>query len=129
MQVRNKQDYNWLRVMVRTQYGAPARGATVQITTNTGDRQMRVIDGGSGYLCQMEPIAHFGLKDEIAESVTVTWPDTRSVSYRLTQAHNKQQIDIRHPDAPPKGEAAYFDVSRQEVARNSQGANITHEEL
>jgi hypothetical protein len=21
----------------------------------------RVIDGGSGYLCQMEPVAHFGL--------------------------------------------------------------------
>lgn len=22
---------------------------------------MRIIDGGSGYLCEMEPVAHFGL--------------------------------------------------------------------
>ena len=35
-----------------------------------------VIDGGSGYLCQMEPVAHFGLGGvSEVESVTITWPD------------------------------------------------------
>jgi hypothetical protein len=41
-----------------------------------GRTQIRVIDGGSGYLCQMEPVAHFGLGAVRAvESVSVTWPD------------------------------------------------------
>eukprot|EP00897_Mesotaenium_endlicherianum_P009002 jgi/Mesen1/812/ME000110S_11078 len=45
-------------------------------------RQIRVIDGGSGYLCCMEPVAHFGLggshSDEELEAglrVRVVWPD------------------------------------------------------
>ena len=29
--------------------------------TAAGRTQLRVIDSGSGYLCQMEPVAHFGL--------------------------------------------------------------------
>ena len=36
------------------------RGARVRLTAG-GRTQLRVIDGGSGYLCQMEPVAHFGL--------------------------------------------------------------------
>lgn len=34
--------------------GAPARGATVTLTDSTGRVQIRAIDAGSGYLCQME---------------------------------------------------------------------------
>jgi hypothetical protein len=38
-----------------------------------------VIDAGSGYLCQMEPVAHFGLGSlNAVDSVTVTWPDGAS---------------------------------------------------
>ena len=45
--------------------------------------QMRVIDTGSGYLCQMEPVAHFGLGSKSPSSMTIEvlrWPDgvTRS---------------------------------------------------
>jgi hypothetical protein len=41
--------------------------------------QQRVVDGGSGYLCQMEPVAHFGLGAERAvERVQVRWPDLRT---------------------------------------------------
>jgi len=68
-------DNHWLRVLPRTRFGAPARGALVTLTA--GERtQRRVIDSGSGYLCQMEPVAHFGLGElsEVSE-VTVTWPD------------------------------------------------------
>ncbi len=66
---------NWIRIQPLTRHGAPARGALVRLTA--GWRvQTRVIDGGSGYLCQMEPVAHFGL-GRIGEvsSVRITWPD------------------------------------------------------
>jgi hypothetical protein len=66
----------WLRVMPLTQYGAPARGAVVRLVT--GDRtQIRAIDAGSGYLCQMEPVAHFGLgaSPSPVKSVEVRWLD------------------------------------------------------
>lgn len=53
---------NWLRVHPLTPAGAPATGARVVLYAEGDDRPMlRFIDGGSGYLCQMEPVAHFGL--------------------------------------------------------------------
>lgn len=66
---------NWIRVQPQTPAGAPARNALV-ILEQSGRRQMRVIDGGSGYLCQMEPWAHFGLGDNAyPSSIEVRWPD------------------------------------------------------
>ncbi|MDZ4768747.1 MAG: CRTAC1 family protein [Chloroflexota bacterium] len=66
---------HWLRVMPLTAYGAPARGAIV--TLEAGGRiQRRAIDAGSGYLCQMEPVAHFGLGAATAiDRVQVRWLD------------------------------------------------------
>lgn len=52
---------NWLRVVPRTQFGSFARGATVTAFTRRSGVHTRIIDGGSGYLCEMEPVAHFGL--------------------------------------------------------------------
>lgn len=69
---------SWIRIKPLTSVGAPARGAVVEIEGIGVRRQKRIIDGGSGYLCCMEPIAHFGLgKVENLEfvSVVVTWPD------------------------------------------------------
>lgn len=67
---------HWLRIKPLTRYGAPARGAIVRLV---GGRrpQIRAICAGSGYLCQMEPIAHFGLGPEPESDlrVEVTWPD------------------------------------------------------
>jgi hypothetical protein len=51
---------NWIRILPRTRYGAPARGSVVRIEAG-GRVQTKLIDAGSGYLCQMEPVAHFGL--------------------------------------------------------------------
>lgn len=66
--------YHWLRVRPLTVYGAPARGAVVRLTAG-GRRQMRAIDAGSGYLCQMEPVAHFGLGVlDAVERVEIVWP-------------------------------------------------------
>jgi hypothetical protein len=65
----------WLRVFPLTRFGAPARGAVVRAEA-AGRTRVKVIDGGSGYLCQMEPVAHFGLGDvRSVDRVTVTWPD------------------------------------------------------
>lgn len=52
---------NWLRVVPRTRFGAFARGAKVVLYTKKSGAHLRIIDGGSGYLCEMEPVAHFGL--------------------------------------------------------------------
>jgi hypothetical protein len=66
--------HNWLRVLPLTAYGAPARGALVTLVT-AKRTQRRVIDAGSGYLCQMEPVAHFGLGDQTEiERIIVRWP-------------------------------------------------------
>lgn len=51
----------WLRIIPRTKFGAFARGAKVTVFTSQSGVHTRIIDGGSGYLCEMEPVAHFGL--------------------------------------------------------------------
>ncbi|GAB4556317.1 MAG: CRTAC1 family protein [Anaerolineae bacterium] len=67
---------HYLRVKVLTSVGAPARGALVRLRAN-GKTQIKVIDAGSGYLCQMEPIAHFGLGPSThVDWVEVVFPDT-----------------------------------------------------
>jgi len=72
---------HFLRVIPRTSAGAPARGARVDMVAG-GRSQLRIIDAGSGYLCQMEPVAHFGLGDLTeVESVSVLWTDGTSCSF------------------------------------------------
>eukprot|EP00746_Dinoflagellata_sp_MGD_P162667 gnl/MRDRNA2_/MRDRNA2_90320_c0_seq1.p1 gnl/MRDRNA2_/MRDRNA2_90320_c0~~gnl/MRDRNA2_/MRDRNA2_90320_c0_seq1.p1 ORF type:complete len:657 (+),score=121.24 gnl/MRDRNA2_/MRDRNA2_90320_c0_seq1:63-2033(+) len=73
--LREKNSNHWLRVLPRTEQGAPARGAQVTLSAG-GRRQIRVVDPGSGYLCQQEPVAHFGLGSLTSvDSVTIQWPD------------------------------------------------------
>jgi hypothetical protein len=65
----------WLRVQPLTAAGAPARGAVVTCTLDART-QRRAICAGSGYLSQMEPVAHFGLGEaRKVDSVEVHWPD------------------------------------------------------
>jgi len=67
---------HWLRIAPRTEQGAPARGALVTLVMSDGRKQVRLIDSGSGYLCQQEPVAHFGLGSATGvTSVTIQWPD------------------------------------------------------
>merc|ERR1711871_1418827 len=61
---RSGQSNHWLRVLPLTQHGGPARGATVRLYLTDSDDEtpkLRAVDAGSGYLCQMEPVAPFGL--------------------------------------------------------------------
>ncbi len=73
--------HHWLRILPQTHAGAPARGAKVTLQC-AGRTQKRVIDGGSGYLGQMEPVAHFGLGNHsTVDQVTVLWPGNEKIQF------------------------------------------------
>jgi hypothetical protein len=69
---------HWLRIRPLTRLGAPARGATV-LAVVRGRPMIRVIDCGNGG-SQNEPVAHFGLGRDHADSVTITWPDGAGIT-------------------------------------------------
>ena len=78
--IKNKK---FLRIAPKTTYGAPARGATVILVTNKR-RHAKTIDAGSGYLCQMEPVAHYGFrKNEIIKNVIIKWTDGSINEYKV----------------------------------------------
>tara|TARA_B100000989_G_scaffold151289_1_gene112886 strand:+ start:363 stop:1805 length:1443 start_codon:yes stop_codon:yes gene_type:complete len=63
----------YLRIKPINKFGAPARGATVTLLTNQR-KHSKTIDAGSGYLCQMEPVAHYGIrKNEKDFRVEIRW--------------------------------------------------------
>lgn len=89
-------DCGWLRIHVKTPHGAPARGAKVTLYTNKR-KHSRVIDAGSGYLCQMEPVAHFGLSDDTPSRLEVLWPDTSFKALDLSESDINTEMTINHP--------------------------------
>ena len=66
--------------------------------SNDSYNQMRIIDAGSGYLCQMEPVAHFGLGSKSPGSMTieVRWPDGVTRSFDVSNQMNKP-FTVQHP--------------------------------
>ncbi|XP_067393227.1 cartilage acidic protein 1 [Emydura macquarii macquarii] len=88
---------NWLRVIPRTRFGAFARGARVVLFTRRSGAHLRIIDGGSGYLCEMEPVAHFGLGRDHASSLEVTWPDGRVVARAVASSETNSVLEIPYP--------------------------------
>ena len=78
--IKNKK---FLTIAPQTTYGAPARGATVILVTNKR-KHAKTIDAGSGYLCQMEPVAHYGFrKNEIIKNVIIKWTDGSINEYKV----------------------------------------------
>ena len=78
--IKNKK---FLRIAPKTIYGAPARGATVILVTNKR-KHAKTIDAGSGYLCQMEPVAHYGFREnEIIKNLIVKWTDGTFNEYKI----------------------------------------------
>ena len=72
----------YLRIKPLNKYGAPARGATVTLTSNLR-KHSKTIDAGSGYLCQMEPVAHYGIREnEKNMKIQVRWTNgkTKTIS-------------------------------------------------
>jgi ASPIC and UnbV/FG-GAP-like repeat len=88
-------DNKWLRVLPLTRYGAPARGAICTLIAE-GRRQIRAIDAGSGYLCQMEPVAHFGLGQcSRVDRLEVMWLDGAKAT--IENPSTNQLIKVTHP--------------------------------
>merc|ERR1712083_34591 len=54
------------------------------------------IDAGSGYLCQMEPVAHFGLGAEMPVRLELLFPDGRWMSKELTSNDVNRVIKVKH---------------------------------
>ncbi|KAM9792903.1 cartilage acidic protein 1a [Neosynchiropus ocellatus] len=88
---------NWLRVIPRTQFGAFARGAKVTAFTGQSGRHTRIIDGGSGYLCEMEPVAHFGLGNDRVMVLEVSWPDETVFTRTVLPTEINKVLEIRYP--------------------------------
>ncbi|XP_066301740.1 uncharacterized protein [Branchiostoma lanceolatum] len=124
---------NWIRVLVKTRHGAPARGARVVIRTSSGDSQIRVVDAGTGYLSQSEPIAHFGLGSGIlATELEVTWPNGRKAGKALTAADNNKAIVVEYPYGYLEDDPELFPLdsptgSVDGGVDNSVGAAVTSE--
>ncbi len=79
---------NYIRIKPLNTFGAPARGATVTLHTNLRNHA-KTIDAGSGYLCQMEPVAHYGLREgEIIKNITIKWTNGTVDSYEINDINN-----------------------------------------
>ncbi|KAL7990701.1 hypothetical protein Chor_014131 [Crotalus horridus] len=89
---------NWLRVIPRTRFGAFARGAKVVLFTRHSGAHLRIIDGGSGYLCEMEPVAHFGLGQDEPSSLEVTWPDGKFIIRAVVSSEINSVLEIVYPE-------------------------------
>ena len=79
----NISNRNYIRIKPLNTFGAPARGATVTLHTNLRDHS-KTIDAGSGYLCQMEPVAHYGLRQgEIIKNISIKWTNGAIDRYEI----------------------------------------------
>ena len=85
----------YLRVLPLTRGGAPARGALVMLLDSDGRTQVRVLDPGSGYLCQQEPVAHFGLGAASVDTVTIVWPGGQRRVLRSIAANQQVVVEFR----------------------------------
>ena len=84
----NVSNTNFIRIKPLNTFGAPARGATVTLHTNLRNHA-KTIDAGSGYLCQMEPVAHYGLREgEIIKNITIKWTNGTIDSYEINDINN-----------------------------------------
>ena len=89
----NIKDTNYIRIKPLNKFGAPARGATVTLKSNLRTHS-KTIDAGSGYLCQMEPVAHYGVrKNEKNFKFKVTWTNGKTDNYVVKNLN--QTIEVK----------------------------------
>ncbi|MFL2520388.1 MAG: CRTAC1 family protein [Alphaproteobacteria bacterium] len=78
---------NFIRIKPLNTFGAPARGATVTLNTNMRNHA-KTIDAGSGYLCQMEPVAHYGIREgEVIENISIKWTNGMVETYKVEKTN------------------------------------------
>jgi hypothetical protein len=84
----NISNSNYIRIKPLNTFNAPARGATVILNTNLR-KHAKTIDAGSGYLCQMEPVAHYGLRDgEKIENVSIKWTNGNVDTFEVNEINS-----------------------------------------
>ncbi|KAL3891228.1 hypothetical protein ACJMK2_003491 [Sinanodonta woodiana] len=122
---------NWIRVFPKSKFGAPARGASVYLTLDTGEERLQIIDSGSGYLCQMEPIAHFGLHRASAVNLKVVWPDGKLKTRVLTNKDDKTTIIVEHPqrmESPNNSEQSEDKWNSTKPSRDKRNSTLESHE-
>ncbi len=83
---------NFLRIKPLNMHGAPARGATVTLKSNLRIHS-KTIDAGSGYLCQMEPVAHYGIREnEKNIRIDITWTNGIKNTYKIINLNETIEI-------------------------------------
>jgi len=83
---------NYIRIKPLNIFDAPARGATVTLHTNLRNHA-KTIDAGSGYLCQMEPVAHYGLREgEVIKNISIKWTNGTIDTYGINDINNTLEI-------------------------------------
>ena len=88
----NSKKNNFLRIKPINMHGAPARGATVTLVSNLRTHS-KTIDSGSGYLCQMEPVAHYGIrKKERNIKIIVTWTNGEENTFEINELNKTLEI-------------------------------------
>ena len=88
-----KKKFNYIRIKPLNKYGAPARGATVILNSNLRDHA-KTIDAGSGYLCQMEPVAHYGIREsEKNISAKIVWTDGSSQLLKINEFNKTIEVN------------------------------------
>jgi hypothetical protein len=88
-----KKNFNYIRIKPLNKHGAPARGATVILNSNLRNHA-KTIDAGSGYLCQMEPVAHYGIRDsEKNISVKIVWTDGSSQLIEINELNKTIEVN------------------------------------
>jgi hypothetical protein len=80
-----------VRIQPVSENGAPARNALVELESTS---QVFAVDGGSGYLNQMEPWAHIG-GTEPPVNITVTFPDGATAQQTIRQTAST----VAHPES------------------------------
>ena len=80
-----KKGKNYLRIRALNKNGAPARRATITLTSNLR-KHSKTIDLVRDYLCQMEPVAHYGIRNgEKDFEVQVKWTNGKTNNFKITE--------------------------------------------
>ncbi len=86
------EDFNYLRIKPLNIYGAPARGSTVTLKSNKRIHS-KTIDAGSGYLCQMEPVAHYGIRENESDiTVEIKWTNGSITSLNINDLNKTYEV-------------------------------------
>jgi thiol-disulfide isomerase/thioredoxin len=114
---------NSIQIRLSTDKGnRHAIGARVELTEESGNKQIRTLHAGEGYLSQFSQNLHFGLGNATgAKSLKIQWPDGRveALDHGLKQGHwliqkgisklqpiirPPSQLAIQHSDTPNRSD-------------------------